>query len=76
MNGPADWEKEEERLAAASLAAHDPTGWFDQLYAAGGQRPGADALEPNRTAPTTHRLGAGPKSDRRWPSASGRRVRG
>ena len=35
MNGPADWEKEEERLAPASLAAHDPTGWFDQLYAAG-----------------------------------------
>jgi 2-polyprenyl-3-methyl-5-hydroxy-6-metoxy-1,4-benzoquinol methylase len=35
MNGPADWEKEEERLAAASLAAHDPTDWFDQLYAAG-----------------------------------------
>jgi hypothetical protein len=34
MNRPADWEKEEERLAAASLAAHDPTGWFDQLYAA------------------------------------------
>jgi hypothetical protein len=35
MKRPADWEKEEERLAAASLAAHDPTGWFDQLYAAG-----------------------------------------
>jgi SAM-dependent methyltransferase len=35
VNGPADWEKEEERLASASLAADDPTGWFDQLYAAG-----------------------------------------
>src|SRR5215211_1984236 len=35
MKRPADWEKEEERLASASLAADDPTGWFDQLYAAG-----------------------------------------
>jgi len=35
MKRPADWEKEEERLAPASLAAHHPTGWFDQLYATG-----------------------------------------
>ncbi len=28
-------EEEEARLAAASLAAGDPTGWFDRLYAAG-----------------------------------------
>ena len=28
-------EDEEARLAAASLAAGDPTGWFDRLYAAG-----------------------------------------
>lgn len=32
---PIDWEHAEERLASASLAAGDPTGWFDQLYAAG-----------------------------------------
>lgn len=28
-------EEEEARLASASLAAGDPTGWFDRLYAAG-----------------------------------------
>jgi len=28
-------EDEEARLATASLAAGDPTGWFDRLYAAG-----------------------------------------
>lgn len=28
-------EQEEARLASASLAAGDPTGWFDRLYAAG-----------------------------------------
>ena len=28
-------EEEEGRLASASLAAGDPTGWFDRLYAAG-----------------------------------------
>jgi SAM-dependent methyltransferase len=28
-------EDEEARLASASLAAGDPTGWFDRLYAAG-----------------------------------------
>ena len=28
-------EDEEARLAAASLATGDPTGWFDRLYAAG-----------------------------------------
>jgi SAM-dependent methyltransferase len=28
-------EDEEARLAAASLASGDPTGWFDRLYAAG-----------------------------------------
>jgi hypothetical protein len=34
-------EEEEARLASASLAAGDPTGWFDRLYAAGacGQLP-------------------------------------
>jgi hypothetical protein len=34
-NTPIDWEEEAERLAARSLAADDPTAWFDQLYAAG-----------------------------------------
>ncbi len=28
-------EDEEARLASASLAAGDPTGWFDRLCAAG-----------------------------------------
>jgi SAM-dependent methyltransferase len=32
---PIDWEEEEERVAAQSLASGDPTGWFEQLYAAG-----------------------------------------
>lgn len=30
-----DWEEEEERLSARALAAGDPMGWFDELYAAG-----------------------------------------
>jgi SAM-dependent methyltransferase len=30
-----DWEEEENRIAPAYLAAGDPTGWFDELYAAG-----------------------------------------
>jgi SAM-dependent methyltransferase len=34
-HGPIDWEEEEERMAAQSLASGDPTGWFEQLYAAG-----------------------------------------
>jgi SAM-dependent methyltransferase len=32
---PIDCDEEEARLASQSLAAGDPTGWFDQLYAAG-----------------------------------------
>jgi hypothetical protein len=32
---PLDWEIEEERLSARGYAAGDPTGWFDELYAAG-----------------------------------------
>lgn len=31
-------EDEEARLASASLATGDPTGWFDRLYAAGAAR--------------------------------------
>ncbi|HEY6594516.1 MAG TPA: class I SAM-dependent methyltransferase [Asanoa sp.] len=30
-----DWEALEDRLASQSIAAGDPTGWFDRLYAAG-----------------------------------------
>jgi SAM-dependent methyltransferase len=30
-----DWARRADRLAAESLAAGDPTGWFDRLYAAG-----------------------------------------
>jgi hypothetical protein len=37
-------EEEEVRLASASLAAGDPTGWFDRLYAAGA-RAGAGPAE-------------------------------
>jgi SAM-dependent methyltransferase len=33
--GPIDCDDEEARLASQSLAAGDPTGWFEQLYAAG-----------------------------------------
>jgi SAM-dependent methyltransferase len=34
MSGDRE-EQEERRLASRSLAAGDPTGWFDELYAAG-----------------------------------------
>lgn len=37
-----DWEQHADRLAARALAAGDPTGWFEQLYAAG--RAGAVAV--------------------------------
>ncbi len=35
------WERQADRLAARSLAAGDPTGWFERLYsgAAAGQNP-------------------------------------
>ncbi|GAA3352031.1 methyltransferase domain-containing protein [Amorphoplanes nipponensis] len=36
MTGPAGREPDTTRLAAASLAAGDPTGWFEQLYAEAG----------------------------------------
>ena len=29
------WDEQGDRLAARSIAAGDPTGWFDRLYAAG-----------------------------------------
>lgn len=32
-----DRERDANRLAAAALAANDPTGWFDKLYVASGQ---------------------------------------
>ena len=34
---PIDWEEEENRVAPRYLAAGDPTGWFEELYAAGEQ---------------------------------------
>jgi Methyltransferase domain len=35
VNGPVDWHEEEERLLQRAAATGDPTGWFDELYAAG-----------------------------------------
>jgi SAM-dependent methyltransferase len=35
MNEPVDWEEEEDRITPRYLAAGDPTGWFEELYAAG-----------------------------------------
>jgi len=32
---PIDWEEEEDRIAPRYLEAGDPTGWFEELYAAG-----------------------------------------
>src|SRR5437764_1284364 len=46
---PAGWEEEEERLAARSYADGDPSGWFDELYAAGSA--GRVPLPWNRTHP-------------------------
>jgi SAM-dependent methyltransferase len=48
-SGREVWEELEDRLASRSLAAGDPTGWFDRLYAAGvaGEVP----MPWDRTAP-------------------------
>jgi len=35
MTEPIDWEEEEDRIAPRFLAAGDPTGWFEELYAGG-----------------------------------------
>jgi len=43
------WEKEADRLAARSIAAGEPTGWFDQLYAAA--RAGSIGMPWDRTEP-------------------------
>jgi hypothetical protein len=32
---PIAWEEEEDRIAPRFLAAGDPTGWSEELYAAG-----------------------------------------
>jgi SAM-dependent methyltransferase len=32
---PGDWSERADVLAARALAANDPTGWFDELYASG-----------------------------------------
>jgi SAM-dependent methyltransferase len=44
-----DWEQHADRLAAASLAAGDATGWFEELYAAG--RAGSVAMPWSREQP-------------------------
>ena len=44
-----DWEQEGDRLASRSFAQGDPTGWFDQLYAAGAS--GRVSMPWNRTEP-------------------------
>jgi pimeloyl-ACP methyl ester carboxylesterase/SAM-dependent methyltransferase len=46
------WEEQADRLAARSLAAGDPTGWFEHLYAAG--RHGEVAMPWDRDQP--HRM--------------------
>lgn len=46
---PVNGEEEEYRLATRSLAAGDPTGWFEQLYAAG--ESGRIILPWSRTEP-------------------------
>ena len=48
-HAPIDWEEEAERVAAQSLASGDPTGWFEQLYAAG--ESGRVAMPWNRAEP-------------------------
>ena len=35
MTEPRRWQTEADRLAYASVECGDPTGWFEQLYAAG-----------------------------------------
>lgn len=44
-----DWEPHADRLAARSLAAGDPTVWFDELYSAG--RAGAVQMPWSREQP-------------------------
>lgn len=44
-----DWEEEEVRLLERARAAGDPTGWFDELYAAGAS--GRITLPWSRTDP-------------------------
>ena len=35
VTGPRAWQQEADRLARASIERGDPTGWFEELYAAG-----------------------------------------
>ncbi len=69
-------EERVRRLAAESLTAHDPIGWFERLYAeagrAGGSEPGGEPAIPwDREAP--HSLLADWVRQRQ-PSGSGRRA--
>jgi SAM-dependent methyltransferase len=47
--GPGDWVEHADRLAAEAIAAGDPTGWFERLYAAG--RTGSVRMPWDRSAP-------------------------
>ena len=61
-------EEEEARLASASLAAGDPTGWFDRLYAAGARGQAASPLEAPPTSSTASSLGQRAGAFRSWPA--------
>jgi SAM-dependent methyltransferase len=49
VRDPGDWEREGDRLASRSFAEGDPTGWFEQLYAAGAS--GRVSMPWSRTEP-------------------------
>jgi SAM-dependent methyltransferase len=46
---PQDWQQRADELAAVSVAAGEPTAWFDQLYAAG--RAGSVTMPWDRSSP-------------------------
>jgi pimeloyl-ACP methyl ester carboxylesterase/SAM-dependent methyltransferase len=65
----AGWDAQGDRLAARSLAAGDPTGWFDRLYSAGAA--GEVPMPWSRTEP--HPL-LTQWAQARLPTGSGRRA--
>jgi SAM-dependent methyltransferase len=46
---PDDWQQRADELAAVSVAAGEPTAWFEQLYAAG--QAGAVTMPWDRSSP-------------------------
>jgi SAM-dependent methyltransferase len=46
---PDDWQQRADELAAVSVAAGEPTAWFEQLYAAG--RAGSVTMPWDRSSP-------------------------